>query len=118
MRASCLRSLVLPSMLAVGLTCSAGRLRADDRVQFNRDIRPILSENCYKCHGPDRIQRKAGLRLDKADGALAKLESGATAIVPGQPGGSELVRRITSADEGMRMPPPETGKKLTGQQID
>src|SRR5262249_12395485 len=63
-------------------------------------------------------QRKAGLRLDKAEGAVARLESGRAAIVPGKAGESELLKRITSADEGLHMPPPETGKKLSPQQIE
>ncbi len=87
-------------------------------VSFNRDIRPILTDNCYACHGPDKNKREAGLRLDKPDGATAELESGATAIVPGDIAKSELVRRITSSDEHERMPPPEHPKRLTPKQIE
>src|SRR5262245_54899733 len=72
---------------------------------FNREVRPILSANCFKCHGPDDKVREAGLRLDQRDSATAKLESEAIAIVPGQPNKSELVRRIFSSDEADRMPP-------------
>jgi mono/diheme cytochrome c family protein len=87
-------------------------------IDFNRDIRPILSENCYTCHGPDSEKRKAGLRLDKKEAALAELKSGNQAIVPGNPAKSALVSRITATDEDDRMPPLKTGKHLTPGQID
>jgi hypothetical protein len=83
-------------------------------IDFSRQIRPILSENCFTCHGPDDKQRKAKLRLDTQQGALA----GGQVIVPGRPGQSELLERISSADPGKRMPPPKTGKRLTAGQID
>src|SRR5437016_2142945 len=69
-----------------------------DRVQFNRDIRPILSENCYKCHGPDTKARKGDLRLDTKEGAFAEIEKGKFAVVAGRPDQSELWRRITSKE--------------------
>jgi hypothetical protein len=78
-------------------------------VQFSRDILPILSENCLRCHGPDERARKAKLRLDTSDGA-------ARVLVPGKSSGSELIRRITSLEEDVIMPPPKTGRKLTDQQ--
>ena len=78
-------------------------------IEFNRDIRPILSDNCLACHGPDPGSRKAGLRLD--------LESGAGDVVkPGDAAGSELIRRINSADPDEIMPPPDSHKQLTGTQ--
>jgi mono/diheme cytochrome c family protein len=86
---------------------------ADEAVpRFNRDVRPILSDNCYKCHGPDKAQRKAGLRLDDR---AAALEAGA--FEPGDAAASELVRRISSADPDERMPPPESNLSLTPEQI-
>jgi hypothetical protein len=88
------------------------------KVDFNRDIRPLLSENCYKCHGPDDQERKARLRFDVRAEALKPAKSGERAIVPGAPEQSELVRRITAADPEDRMPPPKSGRKLTGPQID
>ena len=91
---------------------------AEDRVSFHRDIRPILSDACFQCHGPDDKQRKAGLRLDDKASALRTLESGAIAIVPGNPGASELIQRLNSADENLRMPPEKSGKSLTPRQIE
>src|ERR1041385_1795559 len=82
------------------------------KVDFNRDIRPIFSENCYTCHGPDVGKRKAGLRLDRQDDALAELKSGDRAIVPGDISKSALIARITSKDDDERMPPLKTGKHL------
>ena len=87
-------------------------------INFNREIRPILSDNCYTCHGPDSGKRKAGLRLDLKDGALTKLKSDNFAIVPNHPEKSSLVARITTKDEDDRMPPNKTGKQLTVAQID
>jgi len=88
------------------------------RIDFNRDIRPILSENCYACHGPDAETRKAGLRLDLKESALAKLKSEDFAVVPGDVTKSGLIQRITAKDVDDRMPPPKTGKHLTEAQID
>jgi hypothetical protein len=85
---------------------------------FNRDIRPILSNNCFKCHGIDENARKAKLRLDVRDGALAPAKSGKVAIVPGKPDESELIKRILTNDEDDVMPPPATKKVLTAQQKD
>ena len=77
-----------------------------DPVDFDRDVRPILSENCFACHGFDANARRAGLRLDVPEGAVQRLEmTGHTAVVPGKPGESELVRRITTDEESERMPP-------------
>ncbi len=64
-------------------------------VDFSRDVRPLLSQYCFACHGPDEASRESGLRLDRADAALAELASGATAVVPGKPEASELIARIT-----------------------
>src|SRR3989442_14160343 len=89
----------------------AGALAAGTEIQFNRDVRPILSENCYACHGPDKNQRKAKLRLDVREVAL---EIGA--IVPGKPADSKLVQHIFSSDPEEIMPPPKTQKTLTPAQ--
>ncbi|MCR9292343.1 MAG: DUF1553 domain-containing protein [bacterium] len=89
---------------------------AKDEIDFNRDIRPILSDACFACHGPDDNARATELRLDTRDGMFADL-GGYQAIVPGDPGGSLLLQRILSQDEGERMPPPESHKSLNEQQI-
>ena len=86
-------------------------------VDYNRDIRPILSNHCYACHGPDHVQRKAGLRLDQKDDVFKPLESGNVPIVPGQLAKSELIARITATDEDVKMPPKE-GKPLSPQQVE
>ncbi|MBN9119103.1 MAG: PSD1 domain-containing protein [Planctomycetes bacterium] len=81
-------------------------------MDFNRDVRPILSNNCFQCHGPDEKTRKAKLRLDTPDGA-------ATAIVAGKPDQSELVTRLTATpDDESVMPPAKTGKKLTAREVE
>jgi hypothetical protein len=85
-------------------------------VEFNRDVRPILSEKCFACHGPDRGKRKAGLRLDDAESATKTLKSGAVAVVPGKPEESEVLLRIRSDDPHDRMPPPETGKTVSASE--
>src|SRR5262245_3659478 len=82
---------------------------AAQEAQFNRDIRPLLSDRCFSCHGPDEKNRKAGLRLDTFEGAT-KDRGGYRAITPGKPGESELLRRVTSHDAGEMMPPPAAKK--------
>ncbi len=86
---------------------------AADKLNFNRDVRPILSDKCFRCHGFDENKREGGLRLDTAEGGTQKLESGATAIVPGKSDQSALVQRILSEDASLKMPPEDSGKKLS-----
>ena len=86
------------------------------KLSFNRDIRPILSEACFRCHGPDAAARAAELRLDLREGATADL-SGHAAVVPGRPEQSELVTRIMSTDPDVRMPPAEAEHQLTDDQV-
>jgi hypothetical protein len=92
---------------------SSAALPAEKAVQFDRDVRPILADHCFACHGPDASRRKADLRLDLRDAAI---DSGA--IVPNNPGDSTLVERILSTDADERMPPAETNKPLTDKQKD
>jgi len=92
-------------------------LQAEDPVDFKRDIRPILSNNCFLCHGPDDKNRKGDLRLDRKEDAFKKVE-GKAAFVPGKPEQSEAYLRITTADPDDQMPPKKSGKKLTPKQIE
>ena len=86
-------------------------------VDFSREIKPILSDHCYACHGPDEKKRKAGLRLDLKDEALKPAKSGRLAIVPKDLEKSELVRRIMTSQEEDRMPPSKGAKPLSISQI-
>src|SRR5256885_2124070 len=103
--------------LAFLLRCLPGSVpgavtaKTSDKVSYNRDIRPILSDNCFYCHGPDANRRKAKLRLDIREDALKS-----EAFIPGKPEESELVRRLFTADEDDRMPPVDSAKKLTDAQ--
>ena len=99
-----IRRIALSIVLTAGATASA----ANPAIEYNRDIRPILAEACFKCHGPDSASRQADLRLDQRDAAM-----GMTAIVPGKPGESELIRRIFSTDAMEAMPPKEQQRQLT-----
>lgn len=105
-----LRSLFLCAALLVP---RAFTVAADAPVDFNRDVRPILSNTCYACHGPDEQARKADLRLDTRAGAIA-----GKVLVPGKPGESELLRRVLTDDADEQMPPPKFGKKLTAAEKD
>src|SRR4051794_23532633 len=104
------------------LTCVRGLLAADPpaaarKVDFNREVRTILSENCFVCHGPDTKALKGDLRLDQRAGAF-RSHDGVTVIVPGKPDESELVTRIVSTDPTEKMPPADSGKKLTPKQVE
>ncbi len=101
-------SMVVGAVLLAGFVTKA----AGAEVLYNQHIRPILAEHCLHCHGPDADQRQADLRLDRASAANDAV------IRPGQPDQSEFLRRITSVDPDDRMPPPDTGKKLTPEQIE
>ncbi|MBI4556770.1 MAG: DUF1553 domain-containing protein [Candidatus Hydrogenedentes bacterium] len=87
-----------------------------DKISFNKHVRPILAENCFQCHGPDSAARKADLRLDVRDVALAERD-GKRAIVPGDSAHSQVIARVTHADPAERMPPAKTEKCLTPEQI-
>ncbi|MEI7567317.1 MAG: DUF1549 domain-containing protein, partial [Opitutaceae bacterium] len=88
---------------------------APRKLEFNRDIRPILSENCFHCHGQDPNHREAKLRLDDRDNATADRD-GYAVIAPGQPNDSELIFRLLSKDEEEQMPPPSSNKHVTPEQ--
>ncbi|MCH2375308.1 MAG: hypothetical protein MK538_14055, partial [Planctomycetes bacterium] len=74
-------------------------------VDYSRVVRPILSDHCYACHGPDEAQREAGLQLDSRESAVGRLDSGSVAVVPGRPNESALITRVFAADPDERMPP-------------
>src|SRR5262245_13486821 len=104
-------ALAAPRLLAAVST-------AGQTVDFNRDIQPILADNCYACHGPDEKQRKAKLRLDRKEGAF-RVEDGRAVIVPGHSARSELYRRISAADEDDdHMPPAKSKRHLAAGQIE
>jgi hypothetical protein len=110
------RCLLLPALVC-WLAAPAGlRAAAQGEISFSRDILPILSDTCFACHGPDEGSRKARLRLDTPEGALAAGKSGAPAVVPGDAANSELVRRIFSKNEDEVMPPPKALRQLTPAQ--
>jgi len=90
---------------------------AGESIRYNRDIRPILADNCFACHGNDKAKRKADLRLDQEAGALAE-RHGIRAITPHQPEKSELLRRVQATDESERMPPASFGKKLSARDME
>lgn len=91
---------------------------AQRAVDFNREIRPILADKCFACHGPDAVNKKIKLRLDSESAATADLGGGRRAVVAGQPEKSEMVRRITADDEFERMPPTHSGRQLTKPEIE
>ncbi|MEX2214709.1 MAG: PSD1 and planctomycete cytochrome C domain-containing protein [Phycisphaeraceae bacterium] len=106
-------SIVLVALLAISAAPCAEAADAPlpDEIKFNRDIRPILSDRCFACHGPDANKRKAKLRLDTEDGVFKKLDSGAI-VTPGKPEASELWKRIISSDEEERMPLAKIGSSF------
>jgi mono/diheme cytochrome c family protein len=117
MNATPLNRLLRAASPLVLIALLAGQAPARDprpSVDFGRDVLPILSDNCFRCHGPDARARKAGLRLDTPEGALRKADP---VLVPGKSAVSELVRRITSTDAEEVMPPPKSNRKLSPRQI-
>ena len=101
--------------LCVGFFSELRLQAAEPPIDFARQIRPILSDNCFACHGFDEGSRKADVRLDDREAAIA-VQDGHAALVPGKPDRSEAWRRILSDDPDEQMPPPTTGKKLTAEQ--
>ena len=100
-----------PLLCLAALACRPAGAAETAAIRFDRDIRPILSENCYACHGPGK--QEAGLRLDSAESAARELESGFRAIVAGDVQRSEMLQRIVAADPDVVMPPPHANKTLT-----
>ena len=109
------RFLLIMCAMSVFVSQGTYAVLAAERIDFNRDIRPILSEACFQCHGPDQNQRKANLRLDTAAGLRGEGEA-AKVIVPGKPDDSELILRVLATDPAEQMPPADSGKTLTEAQ--
>ncbi|MGB2714253.1 MAG: DUF1553 domain-containing protein [Vicinamibacterales bacterium] len=106
--------LVLAIAVLTGYIGAAEKIPpATGRVDFDRQIRPLLSDRCFRCHGPDASKREAKLRLDLREGAFKKLNAGWAVVKPGDPARSELVRRISSEDLEEMMPPPKSNLSLT-----
>ncbi len=112
-----MRTFALALLVSV-LSTIACTTASAQTVDFNRDIRPILSNRCLACHGPDDAKRESGLRLDDSRVATSVLESGKAAIVPTDADASEMIARITSIDESVRMPPPHFGKPLSEREVE
>ncbi len=110
-----LRLLSIATTIAFAGLGSAADTPIAAKIEFNRDVRPILSDTCFHCHGPDKSARKAGLRLDIREQAIAPAKSDQIPIVPGKPDQSELVRRIFTKDEDDLMPPPKEHKPLSAR---
>ena len=107
---ACLFSLlVLPGRI--------GEAAGAERVDFSAQVRPLLANRCFRCHGPDEDTLEAGLRLDLPETATAEADSGSVAIVPNKPEESELIARVTSTDEDLRMPPAEAGEALSADEL-
>jgi mono/diheme cytochrome c family protein len=107
---------LLTPLLLASLATTAQAAAAPEPVDFSRQIRPLLSKNCIACHGPDEKHRKGGLRLDTAEGAFRE-KDGTRAVVPGKLNDSEAWKRIVTKDADDLMPPPDSGKALTRDEI-
>ena len=101
-----------------GLPPSGDGSHGPTSVDYFTQVRPILSQYCYGCHGPDEKKRKADLRLDLKEGAFADSGTGEFPVVPGNPGASMLIQRITTSDPDDRMPPESTGHTLKKSEIE
>src|ERR1044071_4248875 len=102
-----IRLKILSVLLLLPVAACVAATKVAEEIRFDRDIRPILSENCFLCHGMDPNKRKAKLRLEDRDVAIAK-----GAIVPGKPDESELIKRILSTDAEYQIPPPASNRRL------
>ncbi len=105
---------------APGLVPAAepGASAAKRKVNYNREVRPILAKNCFACHGQDEAKRAKGLRLDVRESAIKPLKNDDVAIVAGDPDSSEVIARVTEEDETLRMPPRKTGNRLAAAEVE
>ncbi|HIE98234.1 MAG TPA: DUF1553 domain-containing protein [Planctomycetes bacterium] len=104
--------------LALAISVVGAASSPAEQISFQRQVRGILSDKCFRCHGPDAAERQAGLRLDVEVDAKKLLESGVRAIVPGHSADSELIARILTTDADLKMPPEDSGKTLTASEVD
>ena len=111
-----MKRVLLVMVFTLTLFPSRNSAQSEDRVRFNVDVRPLLSDACFACHGPDAHARQTDLRLDTEDGLFSE-HDGHSIVVAGDPEASELYRRITSDDPDVRMPPPDAERQLTDNQI-
>ena len=102
-------------LLLIPAAATAADVPVPEKPAYNRDVRPILADTCFRCHGFDKNQRKADRRLDTRDGALAE-KDGVRALVPGKPDESELVKRLLTSDADDVMPPPKEARQLTARE--
>jgi mono/diheme cytochrome c family protein len=106
-------------VVAVSPTAACAQTNnSDSKIDFNTQIRPILSNRCFACHGPDEQTVESGLRLDSFEAATSAADSGKKAIAPGSPGDSEILQRILSSDDQVRMPPPRFAERLTDKETE
>src|SRR5262245_42064772 len=117
MTCTAVRSRPLLAGFAAGLFLPGLAAAAESAPDFQREVQPLFADRCFRCHGPDEANRKAGLRFDVREGALRE-RKGKAAIVPGKKEESELWRRITSADPESRMPPPSSNRSLSPREIE
>ncbi|MCA9051576.1 MAG: DUF1549 domain-containing protein, partial [Planctomycetaceae bacterium] len=108
-------SAIVPGATVLFVAFFTAHLQATDRIDYQRDIRPILASRCWHCHGPDANARQGNLRLDQSESALAP-RAHTAAVVPGDAGASLLVQRIDSNDDDLRMPPPDQPRQLTTEE--
>lgn len=104
------------SALALVIALASNAAAEETEISYRHDILPLLSDRCFKCHGPDSATRHAGLRLDRAEDAYRELDSGLTAIVPSSPDESAVLERIETDDPDFAMPPSESGKTLSAEE--
>ncbi|MFZ4470881.1 MAG: c-type cytochrome domain-containing protein, partial [Pirellula sp.] len=115
-RAGCLAWAAL--FVVASLNAAFAQTKSDSKIDFNTQIRPILSNRCFACHGPDEQTVESGLRLDSFEAATSAADSGKKAIAPGSPGDSEILHRILSNDDQVRMPPPRFAERLTDKETE
>src|SRR4051794_19165825 len=108
--------IVAPATWPPQIALAANATPVAGKIDFDRDVQPILSDKCFSCHGPDANKRKAKLRLDTPEGATAD-HDGKRAVVPKDPNKSELISRITTDDPDERMPPVKANRQLSPRDV-